>query len=295
MYKPYVSYYPKPRYTNESKNYTFDYVRREYVCNHIGCGKRYSLINYALRHQSIHLIGEYKCSYEGCNEIFEEKIYLNKHQKKHNDKYHCDVDGCGHKAESNSKLDAHKIIHSDDKLFKCDIDCGTKAFKHNKNLRRHRLSAHSSTLEDKPWIECTEMECDYKSRSKRSLSNHKKAHKKLVCRFCNEYFKRKITLMKHEFSHTGDTDWMFRCEWNGCEKAFARKHLLTEHLNIHTEKILHSCSRPNCDKTFINKSSFYNHLSQHKGLPYKCKHNGCEYQTTNNIRFKSHLKRHQNE
>ena len=36
-------------------------------------------------------------------------------------------------------------------------------------------------------------------------------------------------------------------------------------------------------------------MSRHKSLGYKCKYNGCEYQTTNPIRLKNHNKRHENQ
>ena len=194
-----------------------------------------------------------------------------------------DTEGC---------LITHEFLHSEDKLFRCNIDNCNNEYIQKINLQKHQLSAHA--FEDMPLIECSEESCDYKTKSKLKLSNHMRVHKEFFCQFCNKCFKRKITLRKHESTHTGEKDWMFHCEWNGCDKHFKYRGEMIQHMNIHTEKLIHSCVWPNCDKTFTNKHTFYIHMRHHKGLDYKCKYTGCEYQTTNNIRFEYHLKRHQN-
>ena len=176
--KPVVSIHPNSRNTNKSKNYTFDNESKEYVCNHISCGKRYKLVDSVLKHRLIHSPGEYKCSYEDCNAIFKVKRCLNQHQVKHTDKYLCDVICCGYRAECNSKLSKHKRIHSDDKLFKCDIDDCNKAYKHIKDLQSHRLTAHSTKSKKKNWIQCPEEFCDFQTKYKFELSDHMWSHKK---------------------------------------------------------------------------------------------------------------------
>ena len=68
---------------------------------------------------------------------------------------------------------------------------------------------------------------------------------------------------------------------------------MKEHMNIHTLEETYSCLWPNCEKQFTLKTTLNCHMRRHKGLDYKCKYNGCEYQTTNTIRYKNHLKTHE--
>ena len=286
---------------------------KSFICEWIGCKKQFKQKQHLNRHQFIHKGIQFKCDFEDCLKSFSRKNSLKKHQKsehklfrnsdklrkhidKHSDKYVCDYEDCNYRTGSRSELYKHKTMHSNVRQFKCELNDCNKLFKNEAHLRIHQLGVHPLEFEDIDWIQCSHNGCDYKTKSKSRITDHLKTHTKpSICLFCKKGFPNNQKLKQHELTHSENTDRKYRCKWYGCDKTFHENWRMKDHMNTHTAEKTFSCVWPNCDKTFINKSSLYMHKKRHKYLDYKCKYNGCEYQTTNPIRLNNHIKRHENQ
>ena len=267
-------------------------LEAKYVCDHIGCGKQFTTKQNLKDHKNIHCGDQYKCEWKDCGAVFAVKRYLDKHMTKHKGIFRCTHEGCQHRAGSASHLRTHEITHSEDKDIICLINDCNKRFKITQSLRKHQLRAHPQEFDDIPWINCSKNGCSFKTKSKTFYRKHGYQHTRpFVCTECQKGFKSTQALNTHLRSHFSELK--IPCEWDGCERLFSTKQRMRDHMNTHTLEISHSCHWPNCDKIFIKKQSLYIHLQRHKGKGrYECPN--CDYGSTNTIRFKNHLKKHEN-
>ncbi|XP_054161282.1 zinc finger protein 135-like [Oppia nitens] len=68
---------------------------------------------------------------------------------------------------------------------------------------------------------------------------------------------------------------------------------MTYHMNSHTGATVYRCDWPECDKSFIVKSSYVMHMGRHQGKhTYQCSWPECDYITQNTVRLKSHIMKH---
>ncbi|KAF1596497.1 UNVERIFIED_CONTAM: Metal regulatory transcription factor 1, partial [Eudyptes pachyrhynchus] len=77
-------------------------------------------------------------------------------------------------------------------------------------------------------------------------------------------------------THTGEKP--FRCDHDGCGKAFAASHHLKTHVRTHTGERPFFCPSNGCEKTFSTQYSLKSHMKGHdnKGTAYSAlpQHNG---------------------
>ena len=111
---------------------------------------------------------EYICNEIGCNKVFKDKSSLKKHLIIHGEKlFICEI--CKKKFLDNSKLRRHSLVHSGEKPYECPI-CNKK-FSLDFNLRTH-MRIHSG---EKPYA-CIYPGCFKRFSQSSNLSAHEKVH-----------------------------------------------------------------------------------------------------------------------
>ncbi|KAG8198996.1 hypothetical protein JTE90_001795 [Oedothorax gibbosus] len=90
-----------------------------------------------------------------------------------------------------------------------------------------------------------------------------------LCSYCDKGFARRDKLSDHVRMHTGERPHV--CAH--CGKSFTRKDKLTVHVRIHTGERPYVC--PQCGKGFARKEKLGAHMCIHTGQhPYHCPHCG---------------------
>lgn len=90
--------------------------------------------------------------------------------------------------------------------------------------------------------------------------------RKTQCTVCGKWLRH---LGQHLKIHTGQRD--YKCDYQGCEKAFYKKEDLIRHIRVHTDERPYKCAFRNCTKSFKQKSELIDHSNVHTGmLPYEC-------------------------
>lgn len=99
-----------------------------------------------------------------------------------------------------------------------------------------------------------------------SGSNSRADRRKHQCTVCEKTFAKKHNLDNHVRTHTGDKP--YSC--STCKKSFSQKSVLYRHQKTHTGDKPFSCST--CKKLFTRKSTLNIHQRTHTGdKPYSCR------------------------
>lgn len=146
--------------------------------------------------------------------------------------------------------------------FECEIEGCNKKFKKKAYVRRHQLNIHPEAIGYIDWRHCSEENCGFKCKTKGQFTAHINAHKKpFVC--------------------------------NVCDHRYGNKYKLKDHMNCHTLEFTYKCKYPSCRGTYRTKGNLNSHMRRHIRMEYQCKWPHCGYESTNPIRYKTHLKTHE--
>jgi len=131
--------------------------------------------------------------------------------------------------------------------------------------------------------------CDKKFSKLDVLKKHAKSHITCPCTVCNQVFRDKLTLTKHQIEvHT--LDKVFQCPQ--CDKGFKELRTLRLHLKIHNSEYPEQCGV--CKKVFRTKWQLKQHLMDHGGeRPYPCPE--CSFTCKTKQQLNEHRRKHSGE
>lgn len=154
--------------------------------------------------------------------------------------------------------------------FDC-AQCG-KSYGRKVRLVRHLSICHSK---DPKRHVCSEPGCKAKysrpDHLKRHLESAHNYREKLICIRCESEFASGATLEKHQRSHERR---IFRCQWDGCRRAFLKHQHLRTHQYVHTGLKPFVCEKSDCNRRFLLPSQLRHHQKVHRGYP--CRIDSCE-------------------
>lgn len=112
-----------------------------------------------------------------------------------------------------------------------------------------------------------------------------KEKKRHACKICDKSFARRLYLTNHMSTHNEDK--AFSC--STCGKCFRQSINLTNHMRIHTGEKPHVCSV--CSKSFTQISNLTNHMRTHTGdRPHACEICGKGFIQSGNLTI--HMRTH---
>ena len=132
------------------------------------------------------------------------------------------------------------------------------------HFRECRYRYHKKRCHSKESYPCTE--CNISFPHMQFLKAHMTdKHTILTCEYCAKQIK-KYAMKKHILvNHTADSAKPHIC--TVCQKGFAIKDRLVEHMNIHTGARPYQCKF--CNKTFANKANCSKHMRESHADDYR--------------------------
>jgi len=107
----------------------------------------------------------------------------------------------------------------------------------------------------------------------------------------NKKIRIKVKIYRVEKSGTGSKPW--KCDSEGCTKAFGDSSNLIKHLRTHTKEKPYVCTEQSCGKSYAHSTSLKEHMNTHTGdKPFVCTVEGCEMGFAQNSNLRRHLRVH---
>ena len=240
-------------------------------------------------------VKKFICGFENCTKIYNTSSGLSQHKRLHKQKYYfCDFEACNFQTFCSKSLNRHnskhtcesKFIQTDyeliDKKFYCLINDCKYVFDDEENLSEHQLGVHPHHLVDIEWLICSEDGCEFKTKLRKLLFEHKRYHKR-YCVDCRSRFKSKEAFQTHKLKHEAQT---IKCKIEGCSKVFKSIRSFRRHEKIH--KMPLRCSV--CDYSTDIYRALIKHKTKHLNvLPFLCMIGECEQK----FKTSEYLKKHQ--
>ena len=110
---------------------------------------------------------------------------------------------------------------------------------------------------------------------------------------CRKTFNTTKALFKHSKNHV-EQFRRLSCTEPNCDKRFPNKTRLKAHLQTHRAKI--QCPMEGCNKTYYKVSNLATHIKKHERKPdFKCPHEGCGRTFYEKGNLKTHYRLHTGE
>jgi len=101
----------------------------------------------------------------------------------------------------------------------------------------------------------------------------------------------KVKIYRVEKSGTGSKPW--KCDSEGCDKAFGDSSNLIKHLRTHTKEKPYVCTYEECGKSYAHSTSLKEHMNTHTGeKPFVCTFEGCGMAFAQNSNLRRHMRVH---
>lgn len=247
------------------------------------------------RHVEIHGQGAYRLSCDMCERRFRIKGHLAEHMQSHVPKefrqriYNCTI--CQKSYSKKSVLRNHmKYVHSNESSASYDCHCG-KSFKNRSILKTHIHRIHNREQSQRSCELCTKVYATQTDLNNHMKALHSTATKDFMCSECGMLFISKQRLSGHQKIHGKET---LECDFDGCSKKF----MGIDRLNFH-KKIVHlkqkdfKCPIENCEKSYAKKHLLKNHIIlSHDRLRENCPVVDCKFNAGRRDQMRNHLKKH---
>lgn len=106
-----------------------------------------------------------------------------------------------------------------------------------------------------------------------------------VCQVCGKELQTRVQWRSHLRNH--DQSLKYKCNYEGCKKAFRVKHHLINHLRSHTKESPFRCTFEGCSSAFRQKHALTIHLRKHTLDFIACDH--CKSPFVTQFQLKKHL------
>lgn len=231
---------------------------------------------------------EFKCKF--CTDIFNSKEDHDRHENEHKESRKKICSFCGVIFKSKEGMQKHIARkHSDAKNFSCDL-CGYRAAL-KRSVKEHMVIHQSK----RQMFTCDQPNCDYKSKFKCTIRNHKRKEHQIgeqptyECD-CGETFDTYTRLYTHRKAKHEKVD--YRC--SECGKVFQLKislenHVKSVHLNINN----FTCDV--CGKLFVDKKRLRSHRIRHDAPQIPCPYENCPQRFYENQMLKVHMNKHEDQ
>ncbi|XP_063702128.1 zinc finger protein 600-like [Culicoides brevitarsis] len=131
--------------------------------------------------------------------------------------------------------------------------------------------------------------CDERFERFRQISDHIRAHRRDLgryCRFCDKVFETRSICSAHERNHMLRQSTIRPCVCEHCGKNYTNLRQLKMHSRTHNES--YKCTMEGCTDAFTQKRAYYSHFAKKHGIARPCVCDDCGNTFSNHLTLRNH-------